>query len=159
APIGFFAARGDGAVVYMNRALRAVLGVGDDPAKLRVKDILKEDPARLVRRDRRGFGPTRARITLRARDRGETPASALTFWGGDDSDDAARTLVFFADAEAPEEHVAPRSGGGDANVDGVFANAPFGAAVLDGVDPAMATLLDSNAALMEMTQGKAAPGM
>ena len=28
APIGFFAAQGDGAIVYMNRALRAVLGVG-----------------------------------------------------------------------------------------------------------------------------------
>ena len=56
APVGFFAARADGTIIYMNRSLRAVLGVGDDPALLRVKDIIKEDPARLMRRDRRGFG-------------------------------------------------------------------------------------------------------
>jgi len=41
----------------------------------------------------------------------------------------------------------------------VFQNAPFGAAVLDAADPAHATLLDSNACLMEMTQGRAAPGV
>src|SRR5262249_39882193 len=46
-----------------------------------------------------------------------------------------------------------------ASADGVFVNAPFGAAVLDGADPAAATLLDSNPALMEMTRGRASPGM
>src|SRR5689334_7903743 len=82
APVGFFAARSDGAITYMNRALRAVLGVGDDPARLRVKDIIKEDAARLVRRDRRGFGPTRVAVTLRARDGVESTASTLSFWSG-----------------------------------------------------------------------------
>ena len=156
APIGFFAARADGAVIYMNRSLRAVLGVGDDPAKLRLKDFLKEDPSRLVRRDRRGFGPSRARLTLKGRDGRETPASAVTFWPAEDSDGASRTLVFFSDAEAPETASAapPQS----IEADGVFAHAPFGAAVLDGADPAAATLLDANAALMEMTGGRAAPG-
>lgn len=159
APIGFFASQGDGAIVYMNRALRAVLGVGDDPAKLRVKDILKDDPARLVRRDRRGFGPSRTRITLKARDGAETQASSLTFWPADEGDGAARTLVFFSDAEAPEEARVQRAVSGSVEADGVFAHAPFGAAVVDSADPASATLLDSNAALMEMTQGKAAPGV
>ena len=159
APIGFFAARPDGAIVYMNRALRAVLGVGDDPAKLRVKDIMKDDPARLVRRDRRGFGPSRARVTLRARDGVESQASAMTFWPSDGDDGAARTLIFFSEAETPEVvSAAPRIEGATVS-DGVFAQAPFGAAVLDAADPAMATLLDSNGALMEMTQGRAAPGV
>jgi two-component system cell cycle sensor histidine kinase/response regulator CckA len=155
APIGFFAARADGAIVYMNRELRAVLGVGDDPATLRVKDILKEDPSRLLRRDRRGFGPSRVKITLKGRDGRDTQASAVTFWAGDDGDDAVRTLIFFSDLDAQEHTAAPVGIGAD----GVFTNAPFGAAVLDGMDPAACTLLDSNAALMEMTGGRAAPGV
>lgn len=86
APVGFFAARGDGSIVYMNRALRAVLGLGEDPALLRVKDIVKEDPARIVRKDRRGFGPTRTRITLKGLDGQETQAAALSFWPAEDVD-------------------------------------------------------------------------
>ena len=161
APIGFFAARADGTVVYMNRSLRAVLGIGDDPSPLRVRDLIKEDVARVLRRDRRGFGPSRTKITLRARDGAETLASSITFWPEEEGDGAARTLVFFADAEAPEENAPSRvfNLGGSIEPDGVFAQAPFGAAVLDCADPAAATLLDSNAALMEMTQGRAAPGV
>jgi two-component system cell cycle sensor histidine kinase/response regulator CckA len=157
APVGFFAARADGAIIYMNRALRSVLGVGDDPAQLRLKDIVREDPARLLRRDRRGFGPTRARLTLRGRDGIETQATSLTFWPSGDGDGAARTLVFFSDAENPD--MAPVAMRAEAvATDGMFAQAPFGAAVLDCTDPAAAALLDSNAALMEMTQGRATPG-
>ncbi|MES1156333.1 MAG: ATP-binding protein [Alphaproteobacteria bacterium] len=157
APIGFIAARGDGSIVYMNRALRAVLGVGDDPALLKVRDVMKDDPAKLTRRDRRGFGPTRSRITLRGQDGADMLASALTFWPADDKEDAARTLVFFAENESPDAELELRTatGGGDS----MFAQAPFGAAVLDVADPAAATLIDSNAALMEMTQGKATPGV
>ncbi|MEZ6024013.1 MAG: ATP-binding protein [Hyphomonadaceae bacterium] len=157
APIGFFAARGDGAIVYMNRALRAVLGVGDDPAQLRVKDVLKEDPARVLRRDRRGFGPSRARITLKGRDGMETQASVLTFWPTGEGDGTARTLVFFSDAEAPEAQSAAVATA-NLGADGVFAQAPFGAAVLDCTDPASAAILDSNGALMEMSEGRAMPG-
>jgi two-component system cell cycle sensor histidine kinase/response regulator CckA len=155
-PVGFFAASADGTIIYMNRSLRSVLGLGDDPSLLRVKDFVKEDAARLLRRDRRGFGPSRTRITLRGIDGHETQASALSFWPSEDVDGASRTLVFFADAEAPETAPAPRPDGAG-NDGGVFANAPFGMAVLDGIDPASAALLDSNAALMEMTQGRATP--
>ena len=45
-----------------------------------------------------------------------------------------------------------------ASFDGFAAAAPFGAAVLDGVDPLEATILESNAALEVMTQGRAKPG-
>jgi two-component system cell cycle sensor histidine kinase/response regulator CckA len=155
-PVGFFAARADGTIVYMNRSLRAVLGLGDDPSLLRVKDFVKEDASRLVRRDRRGFGPSRSRITLKGIDGHETQASVLSFWPADDVDGAARTLVFFSDAEAPEAPAAVRTDMNNAD-GGVFANAPFGMAVLDGIDPASAAVLDSNAALMEMTQGRATP--
>ncbi|MET0183111.1 MAG: ATP-binding protein [Caulobacterales bacterium] len=160
APVGFFAARSDGQVTYMNRALRAVLGVGDDPARLRIKDFVKEDAARLARRDRRGFGPTRVSITLRARDGVESPAAAISFWSGPERNGALRAFVFFSEQEAPQTTAgavlaSPRE---REATDGVFEHAPFGAAVLDGADPAAATILDANPALMEMTEGRAAPG-
>ncbi len=155
-PVGFFAARSDGQIIYMNRSLRAVLGLGDDPQLLRVKDMIKEDASRLIRRDRRGFGPTRAKVTLKGIDGQETQASVLSFTPVDDIDGAVRGLVFFSDAESPEATVAPRTAD-VTSADGVFAQAPFGVAVLDGIDPGSAAVLDSNASLMEMTQGRATP--
>lgn len=154
-PVGFFAARADGTLIYMNRSLRSVLGLGEDPTLLRVRDIIKEDASRLIRRDRRGFGASRTRVTLRGLDGQETQASVLTFMPADDMDGAVRGLVFFSEAETPE--AAPARGADTAAADGVFAQAPFGVAVLDGIDPASSALLDSNAALMEMTEGRATP--
>ncbi|MFT3726248.1 MAG: ATP-binding protein [Terricaulis sp.] len=157
APVGFFAANPDGSIVYMNRALRAVLGVGDDPAPLRVKDIARDEPSRFLRRDRRNYGPQRGRITLKSRDGVDTTASTLTFWPTVEGDGAVRTLIFFADTDVAET-AATRPSTEAVAADGMFALAPFGAAVLDVSDPASAALLDSNAAMMEMTQGRAAPG-
>ncbi|MBL8545545.1 MAG: response regulator [Hyphomonadaceae bacterium] len=155
-PVGFFAAKADGQIAYMNRSLRAVLGLGDDPQLLRIKDMIKEDASRLIRRDRRGFGPSRAKVTLKGVDGQETQASVLSFVPMDDIDGAVRGLVFFSDAESPEG-TAPARAADVSSADGVFAQAPFGVAVLDGIDPASAAVLDSNASLMEMTQGRATP--
>ncbi|HYD71866.1 MAG TPA: ATP-binding protein [Candidatus Binatia bacterium] len=155
APVGFFAAKSDGTIIYMNRALRSVLGLGDDPSLLRVKDFVKEDSGKLLRRDRRGFGPTRVKITLRGIDGQETHASALSFMPPEEIDGAVRALVFFAENETPDAHAIVRAS--TEGADGVFSHAPLGIAVLDGGDPASAALLDSNAALMEMTQGRATP--
>jgi two-component system, cell cycle sensor histidine kinase and response regulator CckA len=154
APVGFFAAKSDGTIIYMNRALRSVLGLGDDPSLLRVKDFVKEDSGKLLRRDRRGFGPTRAKITLRGIDGQETNASALSFVPPEEIDGAVRALVFFSENETPDAQIVRTSAEG---ADGVFSHAPLGIAVLDGGDPGSAALLDSNAALMEMTQGRATP--
>ena len=155
APVGFFAAKSDGTIIYMNRALRSVLGLGDDPSLLRVKDFVKEDSGKLLRRDRRGFGPTRVKITLRGIDGQETHASALSFAPPEEIDGAVRALVFFSENETPDAQAIVRASAEGA--DGVFSHAPLGIAVLDGGDPASAALLDSNAALMEMTQGRATP--
>jgi two-component system cell cycle sensor histidine kinase/response regulator CckA len=153
-PIGFFAARADGAVVYMNRALRAALGC-EDGETLRVRDILKEDAARVLRRDRKASEPSRVSVTLRTRDGGEIGATALSLWPGGAADGATRTFVFFGeDASATRETpVAAVSSGS------FFDNAPFGAALLDGADPAVAAVLDANAALMDVAGGRATPGM
>ncbi|MGE0829243.1 MAG: ATP-binding protein [Hyphomonadaceae bacterium] len=161
APVGFFVARSDGAIVYMNRALRAVLGVGDDPAKLKIRDIVKDESGRLLRRDRKGFGPVQTPIMLRARDGVETPASALSFWATEaGAESALRTLIFFTDAEAPNAQARePREARVIGPGDAMFEHAPFGAALLDGPDPAAAAILDANPALMEMSGGRAAPGV
>ncbi len=157
-PIGFFAARADGAIVYMNRALRSVLGHGEDGEQVRVRDILKEDPARVLRRDRKSSEPARAAITLRSRDGNEIPATALSIWPGGTADGATRTFVFLGGeetlfSETTRATVASVSSGS------FFDNAPFGAALLDGADPAVSAVLDANAALMDVTQGRASPGM
>ena len=157
-PIGFFAARADGTIVYMNRALRAVLGHGDDGEQLRVRDILKEDPARVLRRDRKSSEPARAAITLRTGDGREAPATALSVWPGGAADGATRTFVFLdgghgAGAEPARATMEGVSSGS------FFDNAPFGAALLDGADPAVSAVLDANAALMDISQGRASPGV
>lgn len=164
APFGFYSARADGTIHYANRALRALIGVGENES-LRVRDLIKDDPGRLLRRDRRGFGPQRAPVTLRARDGVETRAAALTVWPGGDLEGGASTFLFFEDggAEAPSP-VAKTESGTSAIValaedEAVFENAPFGMAVLDSADAAMATILDANPALMEMSQGRATPGV
>jgi two-component system cell cycle sensor histidine kinase/response regulator CckA len=156
APIGFFSARPDGVVLYMNQALRAVLGVGEQTSGVKVRDIIKEDFGRALRRDRKGAKPARAPITLKARDGMEVGAVALTTWPAADMDGASRTIVFFNGQDAPVEGAAaPREG---RPVDGFFENAPFGAALLDSADPATATLIESNPSLMAAAQGRATPG-
>jgi two-component system, cell cycle sensor histidine kinase and response regulator CckA len=154
-PIGFFAARSDGAIVYMNRALRLALGYDEAGEGLRLRDILKEDPARVLRRDRKSSEPARTSVTLRTRDGRELPAAALSVWPAGAADGATRTFVFLEEeAVAQEAALTPGVSSGS-----FFDNAPFGAAILDGADPATAAVLDANAALMEVAHGRATPGM
>jgi two-component system cell cycle sensor histidine kinase/response regulator CckA len=161
APIGFFAAKADGSIVYINQALRAVLGRGDAVQGLKVRDILKDDPARVLRRDRRG-GAARASVTLRCVDGLEAPASAMSIWPAGDADGATRTFVFFGedwDRAAPPEALSAQKAAATAGAgNAFFDHAPLGAALLDGADPATAAILDSNAALMDIAQGRATPG-
>jgi len=159
APLGFFAARHDGSVVYVNHALRALLGFGDETPLLRLRDFVKEDAARVLRRDRRGLGATRTEVTLRARDGAETSAVVLTYWPSGDGDAACRALVFFGDdASVPAHAPAERQSHAGEPVEAFFEHSPFGAALLDGADPAAAGVLDANPALVEMAQGRAVPG-
>jgi two-component system cell cycle sensor histidine kinase/response regulator CckA len=166
APFGFLVTGPDGAIIYMNRALRAELGVGEDASRMRLKDIVREDPARIVRRDRRSFGASRTQITLRARDGMEKSAPAMTFWSADQNDAASRTVVFLAAEDQPghkpQTAAAPMSltTTAQAPAAALFAmeQAPVGVAVLDASDPAGAAILDANPALIEMTQGRAVPG-
>jgi len=159
APFGFFVTTADGSIAYMNRALRAVLGVGESGARLRAKDIMREDPARVFRRDRRNFGAVKGQATLRARDGVETHAATMTYWSADAGDAASRTLVFFAAEEAPGAAREPVASGETSGVVSfALEHAPVGLAVLDAADASQARILDANPALIEMTQGRAIPG-
>mgnify|MGYP001809559896 FL=1 len=160
APFGFFVAAPDGAIVYLNRALRAVLGVGEAQVRLRAKDIMREDPAKVLRRDRRSFGAIRGQVTLRARDGVESTASTMTYWSADAGDAATRTLVFFSSDEAPTTAPTGTVVAPVASPAAAFAleHAPVGLAVLDASDPSQARILDANPALIEMTQGRSIPG-
>lgn len=163
APFGFAAVRPDGAVGFMNHSLRAVLGLGDEAPRARLKDFVKEDAARLLRRERRAIGPARHAVTLRTRDGLETQALALTVWPPEDAEIGARVFFFFSDLLDGELRSDPVGVSGPASAGraagSLFEHAPFGAAIVDGPDLATAAILDSNTALMEMTEGRAAPGV
>ncbi len=158
APVGFFAARADGTIVYMNRSLRAVLGVGDDPSLLRVKDIVKEDAvAPGAARPPRLRPVARAHHAERGID-GAGDASVGAVRSGRPTSATARRARWCSSPTPKRRKTrACRARDGAAATTACSRNAPFGVAVLDGIDPASAALLDSNAALMEMTQGRATP--
>jgi two-component system cell cycle sensor histidine kinase/response regulator CckA len=159
APFGFFVAAQDGAINYMNGALRAVLGLADPTEPVRAKDIMREDPTRLLRRDRRSFGAVRGQLTLRAGDGVETPAQTLTFWSARPGDTATRTLVFLdAETAPPSAQQVPVSAPAPGAIGFAVEHAPVGLAMLDAADPVQAKILDANPALIEMTQGRAIPG-
>jgi two-component system cell cycle sensor histidine kinase/response regulator CckA len=157
APAGFFASRPDGRIVYANASLKSWIGFEGEESKLKLRDFIKEDAGRVLRRDRKG-ATVRVDATLRRADGCEEPIIVLTSWpAADDGEPVARSLVFLT-ADAPVSRapiVDPRSG---RVANPLFDAAPFGAAYLDGTDPAVARIEDSNAALMEMTHGAAAPG-
>jgi two-component system cell cycle sensor histidine kinase/response regulator CckA len=157
APFGFFAARPDGTVAYLNPALRTVIGCGAQDGPATLGEFLHDDLARILRRDRRG-AMTRGRVTLTGRDGAETPAALVVVWPSGEDDGLCRGYLFFGGLqEVAEAPASARVRVREPN-EAFFAYSPFGAALLDGADPASATILDANPALMDIAQGRAAPG-
>ncbi len=162
APMGFFASRPDGTITYANAWLRELIGLPETAANVRIDDIMRPEFVKLLRRERKTGAPGRADIRIRARDGVEVPVQTLTTWSGRGSDAAGRTIVISngqsllggtdrltaASASRP-----PRPDG-----DPMFDDAPFGAVRLEGKSLAGTVILDSNRALMELTDGRAAPG-
>jgi len=167
APVGFFSARRDGRVVYVNQALRTMLGLPEDTAGLRLEDILRPEGLKLMRREVRGSASQKAEVLLRTRDGVELPAQLITAWAGKGPDALTRSVVHLASGA---EGASRRSGPGYAppgevvrgspgSEDPMFADAPFGALRLDGEDIETAVILDANRALIELTEGRAQPGV
>ncbi|HEX5006602.1 MAG TPA: PAS domain-containing protein, partial [Hyphomonadaceae bacterium] len=165
APVGFFSARRDGRIVYLNQALRQMLGLPDGDHALRLEDILRPEGLKLMKREVRGATSQRAEVVLRARDGVETSATLITTWSGKGGEALTRSIVYVASAAEQAVRRAPVTAQGGADMvragrgdDTMFSDAPFGVVRLDGEAVESAVMLDANRALVEMTGGRAAPG-
>jgi len=167
APIGFFSARRDGRVVYLNQTLRQMLGLPDGENALRLEDIMRPEGLKLMKRDVRGQASQRAEVVLRARDGVESSATLLTTWSGKGADAMTRSIVYIANASeqsarrtgpaiSPAEALEARAAG--RADDTMFSDAPFGVVRLHGEGVESAVILDANRSLVEMTGGRAQPG-
>ncbi|MEZ5997640.1 MAG: response regulator [Hyphomonas sp.] len=161
APMGFFAARPDGTITYANSWLRDTLGLPETARNIRIDDIMRPEFVKMLGRDRKTGLPGRADIQLRGRDGIEIPVQAITTWSGRGAEASGRTILL-ASAQVMnggEERFA-LSSSRPPRVDGdpMFDDAPFGAVRLQGDGVQGAVILDANRALMEMTDGQAAPG-
>src|SRR5690606_12393003 len=98
APVGFFSARRDGRVVYINETLRKMLGLPDGDHALRLEDILRPEGLKLMKREVRGQSSQRAEVVLRARDGVESTATLITTWSGKGGEALTRSVVYVASA-------------------------------------------------------------
>ncbi len=168
APVGFFSARRDGRIVYINQTLRQMLGLPDGENALRLEDIMRPEGLKLMKREVRGQSSQRAEVVLRARDGVESTATLITTWSGKGADALTRSIVYVASATEQQARRAPvanaaATGGSDAAMaaradDPMFSDAPFGVVRLDGEGIESAVMLDANRSLVEMTGGRAQPG-
>ncbi len=166
APVGFFSARRDGRVVYINQTLRQMLGLPDGEHALRLEDIMRPEGLKLMKREVRGQSSQRAEVVLRARDGVESSATLITIWSGKGADALTRSIVYVASASEQTVRRAPVAVSGSAPEmsaagradDTMFADAPFGVVRLDGEGVETAVMLDANRSLIEMTGGRAQPG-
>jgi len=167
APVGFFSARRDGRIVYINQTLRQMLGLPDGENALRLEDIMRPEGLKLMKREVRGQSSQRAEVVLRARDGVESTATLITTWSGKGADALTRSVVYVASAAeqqvrrtpitaAPVAASADVAAAGRAD-DTMFSDAPFGVVRLDGEGVESAVMLDANRTLVEMTGGRAQP--
>lgn len=164
APMGFFASRPDGTITYANNWLRELIGLPEAATNVRLDDIMRPEFVKLLRRERKTGAPGRAEIRIRARDGVEVPVQTLTTWSGRGAEAAGRTIVISSTAAQP------LLGGGESgwgvsakpprpDSDPMFDDAPFGAIRLEGASLGAAVIIDTNRALMELTEGRGTPGL
>jgi two-component system cell cycle sensor histidine kinase/response regulator CckA len=165
APVGFFSARRDGRVIYINQTLRQMLGLPDGEHALRLEDIMRPEGLKLMKREVRGQSSQRAEVVLRTRDGVESTATLITTWSGKGADALTRSIVYVASAAEQQVRRAPVDASAAADMraagradDPMFSDAPFGVVRLDGEGVESAVILDANRSLIEMTGGRAQPG-
>ncbi|MEM7661829.1 MAG: response regulator [Pseudomonadota bacterium] len=162
APMGFFASRPDGTVTYANGWLRELIGLPEAATNVRIDDIMRPEFVKLLRRERKSGAPGRADIRIRARDGVEVPVQTLTTWSGRGADATGRTIVI-SNAKGllgSEDRLTAMSASRPPRPDSdpMFDDAPFGVVRLEGASLEAAVIIDANRSLMELTDGKAAPG-
>ncbi len=162
APMGFFAAKPDGTITYANAWLRELIGLPDTLSGVRIDDIMRPEFVKLLRKDRKSGAPGRADIMIRGRDGVEIPVQTVTTWSGKGVEAAGRTLVIARNSAqmSGEGRLMSSTASRPPRPDGdpMFDDAPFGAVRLEGDSVSSAMIMDANRDLMEMTEGRAAPG-
>ena len=161
APVGFFSARRDGRVVYVNANMRKILGLPDELDGLRLEDLLRPEGLKLMRRETRGGHSQRADVVLRSRSGIELPALLTTSWNGKGPEALSRSVVHLSyDQEKvqPKQSTTEEVAVDQATYDAMFFDAPFGVARLDGDGVENAVILDVNRSLRDMTEAAAQPG-
>jgi two-component system cell cycle sensor histidine kinase/response regulator CckA len=163
APFGFAGVDDEGVIAFANPALAGALAASTDSLiGLRLKDLARDEAsARLLRRDR--AAASAGLVRMRALDGSEKSAFVSMGPSVETEDGLVRVYFDFTPRAAADSSNVERTAivgvGGDVLVpDDFFSRAPFGAALLDSADPAGATIIDSNPALMDMVQGRATPG-
>ncbi len=162
APLGFFVARANGQISYINAWLRDYLGLPDQLSDLKVEDILRPESVKIFRRDKKGTGPVWLDLHIRARDGVETLVQTASTWSGRGVDSVSRTIVLApsnTSHQGRERLTAISSSRPQkSDYDPLFEDSPFGVARLEGESLSQACILDANRALIELTDGKATPG-
>jgi two-component system cell cycle sensor histidine kinase/response regulator CckA len=160
APVGLFSLRPKGDIASANATLRDWLGLGEGDALPNIKDILAGDGARAVLNSRGGDGLARIDGRLKGRDGIESPIALIIDWkaGGG----VARGVMYGLSTTGAPPGVAQalaEPGKAGRSLDEMFAASPFGVARLDSDDPETAIVEDVNPALVQLTGGKAIPGV
>ncbi|MBR9806832.1 MAG: response regulator [Alphaproteobacteria bacterium] len=163
APMGFFAARPDGTITYANGWLRDMLGLPETAKNIRIDDIMRPEFVKMLARDRKSGAAGRVDIQLRGRDGVERPVQAITTWSGKGAEATGRTIILasqqvMSTGEDSNFRVSTASRPPRPDGDPMFDDAPFGAVRLEGASVDSAIIMDSNRSLMEITEGKGAPG-
>jgi two-component system cell cycle sensor histidine kinase/response regulator CckA len=161
APVGLFSLRGNGEIAMANATLRDWLGLTEGDHLPKLSDILAGDGARAVLHTRGGEGVARADARLKARDGIESPVTIAVEWAPGEPAIGRAVLYGLSATGAPPGVAQAMNDGRQAGhtLDEMFASAPFGVVRLDGADPETAIIEDVNPALVQLTGGKALPGV
>ncbi|WP_417477391.1 response regulator [Maricaulis sp.] len=161
APVGLFSLRASGEIAMGNATLREWLGLIDGQGFPMLGDVLTGDGAKAVLQARGGEGVTRVDCRLRARDGIESPVVVAIEWApGEPS--IGRGVLYGLSPTGSPPGVAQSMGEArpaGRTLDDMFASAPFGVVRLDGADPESAMIEDVNPALVQLSGGKAIPGV
>jgi len=166
APVGLFLADARGRVLDANSTLRNWLGVRPD-AVFELRDFTTNDTADAFADSRGADGPVCLRAHLKLADGEQSPAMIRVDWSDDRSSRARVAVYDLSTGGAPpalagiEPVKTCTSGDNRASgvFDDIFITAPFGVARLDNADPALAMVASVNPTLMQLSGGRAKPGV
>jgi two-component system cell cycle sensor histidine kinase/response regulator CckA len=161
APVGLFSLRGNGDIAMANATFRQWLGLVEGDRIPPLGEILSGDGARSVLNTRGGEGVARVDGRLKARDGIESPVTIAVEWAPGDPV-VGRAVIYGLSATGVPPGVTQAMNDGRPaghTLDEMFVSAPFGVVRLDGADPETAIIEDVNPVLVQLTGGKAIPGV